>query len=805
VNLKFNRRGFLRFAGGGALGLATSGASLRGLSELNAALAAEEINVPRGPETWALSVCSLCPGACGLRVRKIGNRAVKIIGNPLHPVNRGGLCPRGVAGLQVLYHPDRLHTPQKNIASRAAPRWKEISWDEAIQTVSERLRMLGNHQRAHAAVFVGGHSGHLRQRLFRRFLDALGSPNYLRAPDGLDSSQFAAFLQQGVPSGLAYDFEAARYLLSFGINLLEGWGAPVGIMRAFGHWRDAAAGRRTKFVQIEPRLSITAARADEWVACRTGTEAALALGIAYVLITEGLYDARFVSEHTFGFEDWRDAGGRSHLGFRSLVLGEYRVNQVAALTQVPAETILRLGREFGRNRPALAIGGSASSTLPGDPYTAMAVHSLNALVGSVDRPGGMLVRPVLPGDQELEPASGKRATPNTIVGDGRLLPWLDLTRLPDAIRDAKPYPVEVLFIHGTDPAFSLPNGEDFAQALERVPFVVSFSSFWDETSAHADLVLPDHTDLEKWQEAGPPPSFPTPVMSLSPPVVTPLHQTRDTADVLLDIAHALGGPVAERLPYRTFEEFLREHVKQVFAAQAGYTFTTSLEETWNRLLARSGWWAPSYANDEQLWEQMKEQGGWWEPTYYYEEWDRVLRTPSRRFEFFSQSLARWVVQHREETKAMGLDPDDDRLCLPHQPPLPEASQEFPLLLIPVEVLPLAGSSGGHLPYMQQIAGSHLFEHWQSWLEMNPRTAAALGLTDREQVWIESRRGRIQARLRFYEGVRPGVVHLPLGYGQRQGSIWARRGVNPLSLLESKWGPPMGSLQAMPTYVRVYRS
>jgi anaerobic selenocysteine-containing dehydrogenase len=800
VSLKVDRRTFLRFAGGGALGLASSGITVKGLSELNATLTYEEREVPRGPEGWSLSVCSLCPGGCGLRVRTIGKRAVKIQGNPLHPVNRGGLCPRGLAGLQVTYHPDRLRAPQKNEGSRETPRWKEISWEEATSTVAEHLRALKTRGQAQSAVFVGGRCGHLRKHLFQQFMKAYGSPNCFWAPSGLEAAQTAAFLQQGLSEGVAYDLDATRYLVSFGANLLEGWGSPVSTMHAFGRWRDAAAGRRSKFVQIEPRFSVTAARADEWVGLRPGTEAALALGIAYVLITEGLYDARFVSEHTFGFEDWRDARGQTHMGFRTLVLGDYRLNEVADLTQVPVETILRVGREMGRNRPALAISGGPSSTLPGEPYTAMAVHSLNALLGSLEAPGGALAR-----RESAWVEESQDRVPGLLNADAGLLPWADLTRLPDAIAAGKPYPVQALLVHGADPVFSLPNGAQLAEALRRVPFVVSFSPFLDETSASADLILPDHTDLEKWQEAASPPTFPFSLQSLSPPVIDSVHQTRDAADVMLGIAGELGGDTAAALPQASFEEFLRAQAEKIFALQSGYTFTTSLEETWNRLLERSGWWAPTYDTAEQLWEQMKERGGWWEPTYYFGEWNRVLQTPSRRFEFYSQRLARWAAQHGDSVKATGLESGDDRACLPHQPALPAPAPDFPFLLLPVEVLPFAGGEGAHLPYMQQIAGSHVFEHWESWLEMNPHTARELGVSDREWVWVESPRAKARVRVRLYAGVRPGVVHLPLGYGRTQGSEWGRRGVNPLSLVETKREPLAGFLQTTQTYVRIYRS
>jgi anaerobic selenocysteine-containing dehydrogenase len=802
---KVNRRDFLRFTAGGAAGVAASGVTLQGISTLNTAIAAEEVEVPPGPEAWSLGVCSSCPGGCGLRIRTIGKRAVKIQGNPLHPVNHNGLCPRGLAGLQLLYHPDRLRMPLANVGSRKEPEWKEISWEEAIDQLSARLRTLRENGDPHSFVFLSGHAGHLRHRLLRRFMEAYGSPNYLFTPSGLDSASRGLYLQHGIQEGLAYDLEQTRYLISFGANLLEGWGSPVSTMRAFGRWRSPGAGQRVKMVQVDPRFSPTAARADEWIALRPGTEAALALGLAYVLITEGTYDVQFVNDHTFGFEDWRDTHGRMHMGFRSLVLRDYRLNDVAALTQVPIETILRVAREFGRNRPALAISGQLSSTLPSDPVSAMAVHSLNAMVGSLEVPGGALIRPELPGDSDPDSRREQELPPSVLQSNEVVFPQLDLSHLPQVIRSRTPYPIEALFVHGADPVFTLPNGDEFADSLQQVPLVVSFASFVNDTAAQADFILPEDTDLEKWQEAASPPTFPFLLQSISPPVVERLHNTRDSAEVMLEMAKALGGEVALSLPYASIEEFLRSEVRKIFAARAGYTFTTHLEETWNRMLERSGWWAPTYSTEDELWKEMREKGGWWEPTYYYSEWDRVFNTPSRRFEFYSQRLAEYAARHPEQVQALGWDPDDDRFCLPHQPDLPSPPDDFPLLLIPIEVLPLMGGEGAELPYLQQIAGSYVFEHWDSWLEINPGTAAQYGVQDADRVWVESSRGRVQVRLRLYEGVRPGVVHLPLGYGREHGSEWGRRGANPFRLIETKPDPLAMLPQANQTFVRVYRT
>ncbi|MEK7409368.1 MAG: molybdopterin-dependent oxidoreductase [Acidobacteriota bacterium] len=805
MSVRINRRDYLRLAAGGVLGTAASGLSLRGVSQFNAALAAEEVQVPGGPENWSPGTCWLCPAGCGLRVRTIGPRAVKIQGNPFHPVNRGGLCPKGLAGLQELYHPDRLRAPLRNVGSRKSPKWREISWEEAVTTLGSRLRRLRASGQTHGLVWIDRHERNFTSRLVRRFLTAYGSPNYLTMPSGLDAIQTAVYLQQGVRDPVAYDLEGAGYLLSFGVDLLEGWGSPVSTMRAFGRWRDSAGGRRTKFVQIEPRFSITAARADEWVALRPGTEAALALGIAYVLLTEGLYDADFVRDHTFGFDDWRDAAGRPHMGFRSLVLGEYRLNDVSELTGVPAETILRLAREFGQNRPAVAIGDRQTSTLPGHPYAAMAVHSLNALAGSINVPGGVLIAAGPPLEDTDAAPSVRTAPPRVDATPEHPFPGHHLHRLPQAILSRQPYPVEAVLLHNVNPVFALPNGDAFRRALLEVPFVASFTTFLDETSVLADVVLPAPTGLEQWQEAGSPPTFPHTVRSLSPPVLPARHRARHPADVVLEVARFLGPPVAGAVPFDSLEAYLRHCVNNLFAAHTGSVFSTGLDETWNRLLERSGWWAPTYSDAEELWEQMKERGGWWVPVSPSGERERAVDTPSGRFEFYSQALERWSREHPDFARSAGLEPGDDHLFLPRQPPLPEAPRGYPLLLLPVEVLPLSGAEGAHLPYLQQIAGPHLFEAWDSWLEIHPETAHKLGIADGDRVWVESRRGRAQVRARCYRGARAGVVHMPLGYGHTSGSRWACRGANPLLLIEPHYDPVAGLPQTSGTYVKVYRS
>ncbi len=805
AGMRVSRRDFLLFTAGASVGTAASGLTVKGMSRLAQALR-EEKRVPRGPERWVATTCQACPGGCGLLVRMVGKRAVKIVGNPLHPVNRGGVCPKGQAVLQLLYHPDRLRQPLRQ-SKRGSQRWEAISWEEALDIFRQRLQAIEQAGRSHGVVVLSGARPGAMRDLWHRFLEAYGSPNLLVPQGGTgeaDGTSEAAYFMQGVRSPhlgspLAYDLKNASYVLSFGANLLEGWGSPVHVMQAFGAWR-AADGLRTKLVQISPRLSITAAKADEWVPIRVGTEAALALGIAYVLISEGRVNANFIEQHTFGYDDWTDGFGQRHTGFRTLVLSEYRLNDVADLTGVPVEMILRLGREFAANPPALALGDRPGSIQPGTLYGSMAVQSLNALVGNFEQAGGVLLQPESPETFEWV-SSRKRSRNEKIARQPALVesrPALaeDATyALVKAALEGKPYPVEALILHEANPVYLASNREQFTAALARIPFIVAFAAMPDDTSDFADLLLPAPTFLEIWDVSRTPPVVPRAVRGLSQPVMPPRYGSRHVGDVLLQLAKRLGGPLGEALPFESFEQVIERSMQDLFALQRGNLFGTQLEEVWDNLLEKSGWWAPDYATADELWQKMKEKGGWWDPTYHYGEWARVFRTPSGKFEFYSQF--RWkdiVAEARTRREKLDLA-SADRRCLPHfektwvvngaDATAPESSHDarFPFVLFPYEILPLGGTQGGDLPFLQQILGQHLFERWESWIEIHPEAARRLGIADGSWVWVESPRGKVRVRARLFVGLRPEVVAMPVGLGHRGGSRWSQgRGVNPSELL-----------------------
>lgn len=796
---------------------------------LEAASPVEE-RVPNGLEKWVTTGCDLCSGGCGARVRLIDTRAVKLEGNPLHPVTHGGLCPMGQASLQLLYNPDRVKGPMKRVGVRGAGQWRPLSWEEALKELVTQLRELRDRGESHTLAVVTGRSRGLMPELLRRFTQAFGTPNLFEV-QGPDPSQMALWLTQGIRDPMAYDLENARYILSFGVPFLEGWWSPVRQMRALVQVRQGTPGRRGKLVQVEPRLSLTAAKADEWIPVNPGTDGALALGLAYVLVADGLFDRQFVAQHTFGFEDWSDPSGVRHMGFRTLLIQEYTPPAVARVTGVPEETIRRLAKEFASFGPAVALGpsGGQTHTL----QTALAIQALNALVGSIERPGGTLVARTAPAmpwpEMKLDAIAQKGVGMSRVDGAGARFPLAEnaLSALPETIGSGGPYQVKALLLWEANPLFTEPDPERFRQALALIPFVVSFSSFLDESAQYADLILPDHTFLEAWHDDPPAVGLAYPVIGVAQPAVEPFYQTRHTGDVILALARGLGGSLSEAFPWKEFKELLMARAEELYRSRRGMVFARHEEAGSLRPLREWEWAPPPYKSFQEFWEELINKGGWIDPSYRYGEWSRVFQTPSGRYEFYSQTLRRalevWVRGKTAEVEAwarggaaekalaaLGMEVIDDRAFLPHYEPSRAGGDErsFPLTLVSFRLLALGDGSGANQPFLQELPALHANLQWGSWVELNPGMAKGLGLSDGDWVWVESSTGRVKARARLYPGIMPEVVAIPLGQGHTALGRYAKgKGVNPMALigLIGIERDPLSGMPALATRVRVYKA
>ncbi|MEI6289160.1 MAG: molybdopterin-dependent oxidoreductase, partial [Chloroflexota bacterium] len=375
---KFTRRDFLKITAAAA-GTAAVLETLPSITGKQSAVSAASSN---GIKTSTKDVivpgaCSLCPSGCGILARVADGKVVKLEGNPMHPVNSGSLCPKGQASPELLYNPDRLNGPQKLKGERGSGQWESISWDEAIKTVAEKVNALRSDGHPERLVFMAGDTRGQLRPLFERFMQAVGSPNFVRNESlNLAAARLGVYLTQGVYDVPVYDLENSRYILSFGASLLEAGPNPHRMISGVSYSRRGRA-TRSKVVMIDPRQGVTGAKADEWIPIKPGTDAALVLGICYVIIRASLFDSDFIHNYSFGFEDFTDEKGKNHKGFMSFVLANYDPSNVEKITGVPATTIARIAGEFASNSPAVAIipgkGGLLNGSISGV-YAAMAVH-----------------------------------------------------------------------------------------------------------------------------------------------------------------------------------------------------------------------------------------------------------------------------------------------------------------------------------------------------------------------------------------------------------------------------------------------
>jgi anaerobic selenocysteine-containing dehydrogenase len=677
------------------------------------------IEVPRlDPIGYVPTVCQQCPGGCGVLIRKSGERAIKVEGNPAHPISRGGVCPKGSTALQVHYHPERVKTPLKRVGERGSGQWQSISWDEAIETVVNELRTIRTSGPQGVAFLDGEESGGLMKVLINRFLTAYGSPNYIEKPSSQGDELLMKSAQLDGTEGF-YDLSKAKYIISFGMNFLEAFYSPLQGIQAYSNLRKV---RTNEFVYVGSRRSVTGIKADEWVAANPGTEGLLAIGIARVLIEKALYNKAYVDGRTSGFSEYESAVMRHSL------------HDIAHETGVSEETIEELAKSFAeRGDMAVAIGNS------GTVADQVAINNLNLLTGSFAKLWWSKNEDAIPytelAEVDLDGTAQAGISQQVIVRDFNLKKQVFGT-LSDNLANGNPYPVKALFIYYSNPILSVPNTQKVRKALESVPFIVNFSPFLDETAQISDIILPDNSPLEKWQDA---PQFMidgTPVLGLRQPVVEKRHDTMQTGDVLLAIASKFGAPLSEALPWGVFRSFVLDSLKGVYESNTGNIVGGGFPadfDSWVEALAKSAWRNPNGKMG------VSEIVG------------------------FNSDFVSRVRSHAEHTEG-----------------------EFHLNVY--KLMSLTKPRNTAQPTLFDIAAPHIYRKWVAWVEINAETAHEHHIEDEDWVWVESGLGREKFKAKLTEGVVPEAVNIPLnigakGYGFWEKKIWPEQ--NPLAIVEDK--------------------
>jgi len=529
------------------------------------------------PTTEVFGFCDMCYWRCGLKIRSRDGRAVKIDGNPEHPNNWGVVCGKGNAGLMVAYDPDRLKYPMRRVGKRGAGQWQRISWEEAFDEIAQAFRKAKAKYGAQSLVLIGHGSW---EKPYHRLAHAFGTPNTTSpvfglccGPRGLANVMVTG---RNLTGNETLDLENCKYFLMMGRNITESLhnGETLG-------WINAVA-QGAQVVYVDPRYTITASKAKEWLPIRPLTDHAFLLALIHTLLEEQLYDKAFVAEYTLGLEELKQ---RVH---------SYTPEWAANITEIPAATIRRIARELAAQAPAVLVYAPRRMTRSAnDLGTGLAITILNTLLGVWDRKGGIyspivfdVPEPELPafkhahiaqrvergGDFDFSDPAIADEQGHIHRADGAGVPgrWpianaqYGLTnQMWKAIAQQQPYPLKVLLTAGGNGFMSGTNYDTIRQAIDNLDFFVAADVMPNEMNRYADILLPEASYLERYDDlqiGGAREGF----VAVRMPAMKPLHDTRDAWSICKQLAQRLD--LGAYFPHDSIAELLDERLQKINAS-----------------------------------------------------------------------------------------------------------------------------------------------------------------------------------------------------------------------------------------------
>jgi molybdopterin guanine dinucleotide-containing S/N-oxide reductase-like protein len=675
-----------------------------------------------------------CPDACGVLITVDDGRATKIQGDPGHPVTRGFLCAKVAKYLDRVYSPDRVLYPMRRIAAkgldrgaanagegaRATQTWQRISWDEALDEITTRFRAIVSEFGSEAILpySYGGTLGALNgASMDRRFFGRLGASQLERA---ICSAAGEAGLTSvlGVKLGTEPEqFVHSRYIIAWASNI---HGNNVHL------WPFIEEARRkgAKLVVIDPYRTRTAACADWYIPINPGTDCALALAMMHVIIGEGLHDADYVAQHTFGFDQLREK------------VKSYSPERVTAWTGISAEDIRQLAREYATVRPSVIRLNYGVQRSEGGGMATRAIAMLPCIIGSWKEVGGglqmstsgafglnkdALTRPDLHSDQIHSDESHSDKP-------GHVPRTVNMVELGKALNTLNDPPVKALFVYNSNPAAVCPDHNEVVRGLKRTDlFTVVHEQFFTDTTDYADILLPATTFFEHKDLQG---AYGHYYLQVSEQAIEPLGECRSNVDLFRALAERMG---FEDACFRESDDEMIDGALQSNNPWLNGITRERLEREWQVRLNFSGH-VPGDSG------QSDTSG----PFLPFAQGN--FRTPSGKAELYSENI-----------KAQGLDPVAEFV-----PPAESRNggerNTFPLELLARKADNFLNSSFSNLPSVQEMEETNL-------LELNSADARTRGISDGETVRVYNHRGEIFLKARVDGAVQAGVVSARLNWAK----------------------------------------
>ncbi|MEE9566074.1 MAG: molybdopterin-dependent oxidoreductase [Desulfobacteria bacterium] len=770
-----------------------------GLQPALNALAETSQSFPTEIGEWKPATCQGCTSWCSKQVYVMNGRAVKVRGNPHSKVNMGAGCVRSHLSLQQVYDPDRIKTPMKrtnpNKGRNEDPRFVPISWDEALNTIADKIIELRNNNETHKYMLMRGRYSYMRDVLYDRMTKIIGSPNNIsHSALCAEAEKFGPYYTEAYWDYRQYDVLNAHYIILWGAD-------PLAANRQVSYytkvWGDVV--NKATIAIVEPRLSASAGKADEWLPIKPGQDGALAVAMAHVILTEGLWYRDFVGDFTDGVnrfvagedvneEDFEEKYTHGVVKWWNLELKNKTPEWAAEKAGLPVNQVKRVAIEYGKAAPhAISwLGGGPCMQVRGG-YTAMAVHALNGLVGAVDNVGGTLVsnkeytKKFPKPDAFLDEIAKKGKKHEKIDQRGRKeFPALKkgksgggvvTNNAADGILNEDPNEIKVAIAYMNNFAFSAPQPERWERALSKIPFLVHITTNASEFSWFSDIVLPDtHHMFEKW-------GYVKSIgngyrhVTLMQPIVN------NVWDYKIDETE-IPWLIAEKLSERGFDNLLR-HFKEYKDPETGKEPTNEKEfALYSLKYATQNLWDPAkYKGGDKFngWEEFRKVGVWNSDPYPFRKRWGKMKTKTGKFEFYSETLKAALEKHAEKhnttvdevMKATNYLARGEMAFIPHyeEPFILGAEKEYPFIHVDHKSrLNREGRSANCAWYYDFKDLDPGDEVWSDVAKINPVDAEKFGIKSGDRIKLSSPTGSLICTAKLWEGVRPGTVAKCYGQG-----------------------------------------
>ena len=688
----------------------------------------------------------MCHGGCGALVHVKDSRVVKIVGDPDSPLNRGKMCVKGLSSIEHLYNENRLKSPLKRAGKRGEGKWKQITWDEALDTIVNKINAI-KQECGIESIAIGTGTGRHHFMHVPRFANALGTPNWC------EPGTAQCFIPRILTGMMTYgDLPICDYYGDVNPACMLVWGHNPAVSGPDGEIQfqiKECIKKGTKLIVIDPRQTETAKKADIWLQVRPGTDDALALSMMNVIINENLYDKEFIEQWTVGFEPLKER------------ISDHPPEWAEKITWVPAEKIKAAARLFAKTKPATLEWGVALEHTPNCLQTVRAVALLPAITGNIDVPGGWILGmhvvddfPILLLDRLSDEMKDRRMGGDrfqVLCGKNALFPSAHIPTLFEAMRTGRPYPIKAFLIFGNNGLVTYGESKRVYESLMSLDFLSVMDIYMTPTAELADIVLPAATWLEVDEIVGMP--FIANNVVLAQQKITSMWECRQDEEVFVELARRLNLDVGTESIYDIYNQQLEP---------LGITF-----------------------------DELKEKGFITAPIKYKKYEETGFRTTSGKIELASGYL-----------KMLGYDP------LPYyeEPPespysAPEIAKEYPLILTTGgRIQQFFCSEHRQIPQLRK-------GHPDPIVEINPDTAADLTIEEGDWVWIETARGRIQQKARLTH-IHPKVVNVQYGwwFPEEEGpeyGVW-KSNANVLTSIAPPYDPAMGTYQLRALLCKVYK-